>query len=60
MFCFNVKAKKYAIANVEVGKEKYMAIRKKVLDELTNRLEKEKRLDLNIFNLNAQIASKDI
>jgi len=60
MFCFNVKAKKYAIANVEVGKEKYLEIRKKVLEELTSRLEKEKRLDLNIFNLNLQTTSKGI
>ena len=51
MFCFNVKSKRYAIANVEVGKEKYLEIKKMFLEELGKKLEKEKKLDLSIFNI---------
>ncbi|MBI5228066.1 hypothetical protein HY988_05745 [Candidatus Micrarchaeota archaeon] len=51
MFCFNTKSKRYAIGNVEVGKEKYEAIRKMVLDEISKKLEEEKRFDHSIYNL---------
>lgn len=51
MFCFNIKAKRYAIANVELGKERYMEIKKIILAELTTKLEKDKKLELNIFNV---------
>ncbi|HIH22800.1 TPA: hypothetical protein HA238_03665 [Candidatus Micrarchaeota archaeon] len=53
MFCFNVKSKRYAIANVEIGREKYMEIRKLVLDEIVQKLEKEKGLEIDIYNLSA-------
>src|SRR3989338_2569443 len=53
IFCFNTKSKQYAICNVEVGREKYMKIKKKILDEIINKLEKDKKLDLNIFNLSS-------
>jgi hypothetical protein len=51
LFCFNVKSLRYAIGNVEVGKEKFMEIKAKLLAEITATLEKKKRLDLNIYNL---------
>ncbi|MFZ5340511.1 MAG: hypothetical protein ACOZBG_02355 [Candidatus Micrarchaeota archaeon] len=51
MFCFNAKAKQYAIGNVEIGKEDYMKIKKLVLSEITAKLERDKQLDLNIYNL---------
>ncbi|PIT84961.1 hypothetical protein COU37_00355 [Candidatus Micrarchaeota archaeon CG10_big_fil_rev_8_21_14_0_10_45_29] len=51
LFCFNVKAKHYAIGNVEVGKEKYEKIKKMVLEEIAKKLEKEKKLELNIYNI---------
>jgi hypothetical protein len=50
MFCFNVKSKRYAIGNIEVGREKYMKIRKLLLEEIGQRLEKEKNLDLSIYS----------
>ena len=53
MFCFNAKAKSYAIGNVEVGREKYMKIKGIILDEIVKRLEKDKKLDINIYNLNS-------
>ncbi len=53
MFCFNSKAKSYAIGNVEVGREKYMKIKGIILDEIVKMLEKDKKLDINIYNLNS-------
>jgi hypothetical protein len=51
MFCFNVKSLRYAIGNVEVGKEKYTEIKKKITNEIGTKLEKYKKLDANIYNL---------
>jgi len=46
-----VKAKRYAIGNVEMKKEEYLKIKKLVLTEIANKLEKDKKLDLNIYNV---------
>lgn len=54
MFCFNVKAKRYAIGNVEYPKEEYMQIKKLVLAEICAKLEKDKKLELSIFNVGAK------
>lgn len=51
MFCFNTKSKRYAIGNVEVGRENYIRMKKMVLDEMVKRLEKGKTLGLSIYNL---------
>jgi len=51
MFCFNAKSLHYAIANKEVGKERYMQARKIVLEEIAKKLEKEKKLELDIYNI---------
>ena len=51
MFCTNAKSMRYAIFNHEVGKEKYLEIKRRVLGELVERLEKEKKLELSIFNI---------
>ncbi len=58
MFCFNVKAKRYAIGNVEVGKEQYLKIKKLVLDEIVRKLEKNKKLDWDIYNIGSSKKSK--
>ncbi|MFA6530677.1 MAG: hypothetical protein WCT31_03015 [Candidatus Micrarchaeia archaeon] len=50
MFCFNVKSLKYAIGNVEVGREKFFEIKNRLMNEVASKLEKDKRLDLNIYN----------
>ncbi len=55
MFCFNVKAKRYAIGNVEYPKEEYLRIKKLVLAEIAAKLEKNKKLELSIFNLGCKI-----
>ena len=51
MFCFNVKSMRYAIGNVEYPKEEYMQIKKKLLSGMVLELEKNKTLELGIFNI---------
>jgi len=54
LFCFNVKNLKYAIGNVEVGKEEYARVKKMVLDEIAKKVTKDKKLDLSIYNIGAR------
>ena len=54
LFCTNSKSLRYAIFNHEVGKEEYLRVKKLVLEEVARRLEKDKRLELNIFNVGCQ------
>ena len=54
MFCFNVKNLHYAIGNAEVGKEKYLQARKLVLGEITEKLGKERKLEMDIYNIGAR------
>ena len=58
MFCFNVKSKRYAIANVEVGRKQYMKIREIVLNEIVGKLERDKMLEIDIYNLQLEPRSK--
>jgi hypothetical protein len=51
MFCFNAKGLRYAIGNVEVGKEKYDKLKSLMLADILRRLEKDKKLDASIFNI---------
>lgn len=51
MFCFNVKNKRYAIGNIELGKEKYDKIKAIVLADIVKKLEKNKKLETHIFNI---------
>ncbi|MBM3228892.1 hypothetical protein FJZ26_00515 [Candidatus Parvarchaeota archaeon] len=51
MFCFNTKSKRYAIANKEVGREAYMKIKKLFLDEIGEKLEKNKDLKTSIYTI---------
>ena len=51
MFCFNAKGLRYAIGNVEVGREKYEKVKSLVLADILRRLEKEKRVEWNVFNI---------
>ncbi|VVB56660.1 Uncharacterised protein [uncultured archaeon] len=54
MFCFNVKAKRYAIGNVEMKKEDYLRVKKMLLAEIAHTLGKDKKLDLDIYNVGAK------
>ncbi|MBU0586624.1 hypothetical protein KJ780_03860 [Candidatus Micrarchaeota archaeon] len=51
IFCFNAKNLKYAICNLELGREQYMRIKKILLDEITKKLEINKKIDLSIYNV---------
>jgi hypothetical protein len=51
MFCFNTKNKKYAIGNVELGKEKYIEIKNRVLKEIGSSLEKDGKLELSVRSI---------
>ncbi|VVB58717.1 Uncharacterised protein [Candidatus Anstonella stagnisolia] len=51
MFCFNAKNLQYAIGNVQVGREKYLEEKKKLLAYINSELEKKKGISLSIYNL---------
>lgn len=51
MFCFNVKSKRYAIGNAEVGREQFMDVKKKIMDEVLEKIEKDNLLDLSIYEV---------
>ncbi len=54
LFCFNTKAKHYAVFNKEVGKEAFMKIKQAVLASLADELEKTHGLRHTIFDLSAK------
>lgn len=54
MFCFNTKSKRYAIGNVELGKEKYFEMKKKLVAEMVAELEKNGRLKVDIYDVLAK------
>ncbi len=51
MFCFNTKNKRYAIGNVEVGREKFMQAKEILLDWGLKRLEKNCDLGVDVFTI---------
>ena len=51
MFCFNAKNLRYAIGNREMGKEEYLKAKKRIIDEMAGKLEKEKALPYSIYNV---------
>lgn len=51
MFCFNTKSKRYAIANIELGQEKYNEIKKMIMNKLANQIENDKGTDIDIYNM---------
>jgi hypothetical protein len=46
-----VKNKQYAIGNAEVGREKFMEIKKMVLAQVTAEIDKNGKTDYDIFNM---------
>lgn len=58
MFCFNAKNLKYAIGNVEVGREKYMRIKEMLVKEITARLGRGEGAIIDIYNLGAKRKGK--
>lgn len=60
MFCFNAKSLRYAIGNVEVDRERYMEIKKRVLGEIVGKLEKDEDLAIDIYNIGCYMKKKPI
>jgi len=56
MFCFNVKNKRYAIGNAEVGPEKFAAAKKLLCEWICKQLDSKQSVELNIFNAACQNA----
>ena len=51
MFCFNAKNLKHAIGNVALPREEYMGIKKTVLEEISEKVRKDKKLDMSIYDV---------
>ncbi|MFH1785301.1 MAG: hypothetical protein ABH842_02645 [Candidatus Micrarchaeota archaeon] len=51
MFCFNVKNKRYAIGNIEVGREEYMRVKKILLTHINDQLSKTKTVNFDIYSI---------
>ena len=54
MFCFNAKNLKYAIGNVEVGRERFMKLKGQLLALVQQELAAEKGLRWDIYNIGAE------
>ena len=50
IFCFNTKGLRYAVGNLEVGKEKFLAFRQEFLSRIVPLLEKEGKLGFDIYD----------
>jgi len=51
LFCFNAKSMRYAVANVEVGPEKFAKVKKILLDYVASELKAKKDCALDIYNV---------
>ncbi len=54
MFCFNTKGKRYAIGNMEVGREEFTEFREKFLARIVPELENTGRLPFDIYDVLCQ------
>ncbi len=54
ILCSNAKGMRFAVLNQEVGKEKYLEIKKLLLNYMADKLEKQKGLEKSIFSLKAK------
>ncbi len=51
MFCFNAKGMRNAIGNVELPRERYLALKRRLLEEVAARAEKGRGMALGIYNI---------
>ncbi|MCX6769894.1 MAG: hypothetical protein NT051_04420 [Candidatus Micrarchaeota archaeon] len=51
MFCFNAKNLKNAIGNAELPREEYLKVKQQVLEEISQKLDKDKSLGRSIYSL---------
>ena len=53
LFSFNAKNLRFAVCNVEVGKEEYARIKKMLLDDINAKLGKDRKLEYSIYSIGA-------
>ncbi|MBU0532343.1 hypothetical protein KKB44_02510 [Candidatus Micrarchaeota archaeon] len=51
MFSFNLRAKQHSIANVQLEKEKYLELKKKLIGEIASGLKQKKRFEFSIIDV---------
>jgi len=51
ILCFNVKSLRYAVGNVEVGPEKFMKIKKMLIERILKDLKTKHTFDIDIYNI---------
>lgn len=51
LFCFNAKSLRYAVGNVEIGPEKFVRVKKILLDYVAGELKSKKNCGLDIYNV---------
>jgi hypothetical protein len=51
MFCFNAKGKRHAIGNAELEPGKYKAIKDSLIEQIADKLEKDRSFKWNIYNI---------
>lgn len=51
IFCFNVKSKRYAVLNQEVGREEFLRIKKMLLDYLNKQLDENATIKEDVFRI---------
>jgi len=51
ILCFNAKNLRYAVGNMEVGPEKFMRIKKMLVERIVHELKEKKSLNTDIFNV---------
>ncbi|MFA5930161.1 MAG: hypothetical protein WC861_04730 [Candidatus Micrarchaeia archaeon] len=51
LFCFNAKNLKCAVGNIQLPREKYLEIKKRVLAQLNEEIARTDSIELSIFNL---------
>jgi hypothetical protein len=51
LFSFNLRSKKNMIANIQLGKEQYTELKKKLVEELADELKRKKKLDFSILDI---------
>jgi hypothetical protein len=51
LFCFNTKSLRYAVGNVEVGREEFLRIKKLVISAVLDGIKKDGKIPFDIFDL---------
>ncbi|MFH1470942.1 MAG: hypothetical protein ABIF01_04290 [Candidatus Micrarchaeota archaeon] len=54
IFCFNTKSKRYAIGNVEVGREAYLVIKERIMGGLVGEIKRTGNCKHDIFNVGSR------